>query len=75
MSSPMDSFPNNDLMQALQSAQSNPQAFEAFIKQSNPEGYNQALQLMQNNPNPKQLILSIAQQQGIPEPLLRMLGL
>lgn len=75
MSNPMDNFTNNSFMQALQSAQKNPQAFEEYIKQANPEGYQQALQLMQNNPDPRQLLLSMAQQQGIPEPLLKMLGL
>lgn len=44
MSNPMDSFTNNSFMQALQSAQKNPQAFEEYIKQANPEGYQQALQ-------------------------------
>ena len=83
MFNPMDNFGFNpapavnnqpDFQQILQQARQNPQAFENFIRQTNPQAYQQAMQIM-NSPNPQAIIKQMAQAKGINPNILAMFGI
>ena len=80
MSNPMDKIPfatapqQNDMMSVLRQAQHDPLAFEAQIKQMNPQGYERACQI-RNSSNPRQAILQLAQERGMNPNILKMFGL
>ena len=84
MANLMDSVPFNsvpscgentcDVMQQLQQIRQNPRAFEEHLKRTNPQAYQQALQI-RNSANPQAIIMQMAQQRGINPNLLRTLGL
>lgn len=59
--------------QVFHQARQNPVAFENFIRQTNPEGYNQALRI-RNSPNPKSLILEQAKMKGINPSLINLIS-
>ena len=84
MANLMDSTPFNsapscgentcDVVQQLQQIRQNPRAFEEHLKRTNPQAYQQALQI-RNSANPQAIIMQMAQQRGINPNLLRTLGL
>lgn len=55
-------------------AKQNPQQFEDYVKQTNPQAYNRALQI-RSSTNPQAIIMQMVQSGGINPNVLRMLGL
>lgn len=77
MSNPMDavSMQSVDGFENLvQQAKSNPKGFEDYIKRTNPQAYQQAIQI-RNSQNPKAIIMQMMQAKGINPGVLNMLGL
>ena len=82
MKSPMDNFqftqhvssPPN-LPQMFSQAKQNPQVFEEQFRKTNPQAYQQALQLRNCFVNPQQAVMQLAQQRGVDPNILRMLDL
>lgn len=79
MSNPMDkafgNIPNQQSIETLiQQIRQNPQAFEEHIRNSNPQAYQQALQI-RNSQNPQAIIMQMMQSRGINPNILRMLGI
>lgn len=62
--SPVSQNSSNNFMQLLQQARQNPQAFNDFVRQTNPQAYQQAMQIMQSG-NPQQVILQMLQSRGL----------
>lgn len=58
----------------IQQAKSNPKGFEDYIKRTNPQAYQQAMQI-RNSQNPKAIIMQMMQSKGINPNVLNMLGL
>ena len=58
----------------LQRARSNPQGFEDYMKRTNPQAYQMALEI-RNTQNPKSIIRQMIQSKGINPGVLNMLGL
>lgn len=65
---------SNDLANLTMQARQNPQAFEDYVRQTNPAAYQQAMSL-RSAPNFQQAVLQMAQSRGIPPNVLRMLGI
>lgn len=63
-----------DIVQQFNQIRQNPQAFEEYLKRTNPQAYQQAMQI-RNSANPKAIIANMAQQRGLNPNVLRMLGL
>lgn len=63
-----------DLQNIIQQARQNPQAFEDFVRQTNPQAYQQAMKL-RNSGNPRAAIMQMIQAKGLPMNILRMFGL
>lgn len=63
-----------DFQQMAQYAMQNPRAFEEQLRQTNPQAYQQAMQL-RNNFNPRDALAYIARARGINPNVLRMFGL
>lgn len=86
MPNPMDAFQFNqatctmapnipcDLMSMVQQARQNPRAFEEQFKRTNPQAYQQAMQIRQSG-NPRAYIMQMLQARGINPGILQMLGL
>ena len=84
MANLMDNIPYNpvqncsgngcDIVQQFNQIRQNPQAFEEHLKRTNPQAYQQAMQI-RNSANPKAIIANMAQQRGLNPNMLRMLGL
>lgn len=84
MANLMDSVPFNsapscgantcDVMQQLQQIRQNPRAFEEHLKKTNPQAYQQAMQI-RNSANPQATVMQMAQQRGVHPSILRTLGL
>ena len=87
MPNPMDAFQFNqsaactiapnvpcDLMSMVQQARQNPRAFEEQLKQTNPQAYQQAMQIRQSG-NPRAYIVKMLQARGVNPNILGMLGL
>lgn len=80
MNSPMDKFQFNSFnspqqdpfVTALQQARQNPKAFEENIRKTNPQAYQQAMQIRNSFANPQQAIMQMAQQKGINPNILKM---
>lgn len=51
--------------QVFKEARRNPQAFEEYVRQTNPEAYNRAMQLRNASNNPQALVMQMAQMKGI----------
>lgn len=62
--SPVSQNSSNNFMQLLQQARQNPQAFNDFVRQNNPQAYQQAMQIMQSG-NPQQVIVQMLQSRGL----------
>lgn len=62
--SPVSQNSSNNFMQLLQQARQNPQAFNDFVRQNNPQAYQQAMQIMQSG-NPQQVIIQMLQSRGL----------
>lgn len=71
---PMGPAASNDFQSVFQQARNNPRAFEEHIKRTNPQAYQLAMQL-RNNQFPQEVIFRLAQQRGIDPNILRMLNL
>lgn len=76
MSNPMDigmmqQMP--DFESLVRQAQQNPQAFENYLRQSNPQAYQQAMQI-RGCQNPRAVILQMAQNSGVNPNILKMFG-
>lgn len=67
-------FQGQNLTDIIQQARQNPQAFEAFVRQTNPQAYEQAMRL-RNTANPRALVTEMARSQGLAPNILRMFGL
>ena len=65
---------NDDIVQQINRIRQNPRAYEEYLKRTNPQAYNQIMQI-RNSPNPRQYILQMAQQRGLNPGILRMLGI
>ena len=52
----------------------NPAAFEEYIRTTNPQAYQMALQV-RNMPNPKAMVAQMAQARGVNPNILRMFGI
>lgn len=63
-----------DLQNIIQQARQNPRAFEDFVRQTNPQAFQQAMAL-RNSGNPKAAILQMLQAKGLPMNILSMFGL
>ena len=63
-----------DIVQQFNQIRQNPQAFEEHLKRTNPQAYQQAMQI-RNSANPRAIISQMAQQRGINPSMLHMLGL
>ena len=81
MNNPFDNFsatlvqPQQPDFQAMvQQARQNPQAFENFVRQTNPQAYQQALQL-RNSGNIQNVVMQMLQSRGINPNVFRMLGI
>ena len=77
----MNSTPYNGDMSNQQSIEmlinqikQNPQAFEEYIRKTNPQAYQMALQV-RNSSNPQSIIMQMMQSRGLNPNILRMLGL
>ena len=55
---------NYTIIQQFNNIRQNPQAFEEQLRRTNPQAYQMAMQI-RNAPNPKQLIVNMARQQGL----------
>ena len=66
--------PNPDLQTLIQQARQNPAAFEEQFKRTNPQAYQQAMQI-RNSANPQAVIRQMAQSRGVNPNILKMLGL
>lgn len=64
----------NGMFDMLQRARQNPQAFEQFVRQNNPQAYQRAMQI-RNSANPRALVTEMARAQGLAPNVLRMFGL
>lgn len=71
-------FVNNsipcDLQNIIQQARQDPRGFEERIRQTNPQAYQQALQI-RNMGNPRAAIMQMMQARGLNPSILRMFGL
>lgn len=65
----------NDVYSVVRQARQNPKAFEDYVKNNNPQAYQQALQIRNSVNNPQQFVMQMAQQRGINPNILRMLDL
>lgn len=88
MPNPMDSFQFNNAPQScvtvpgipgdlgvlIQQARQNPRAFEDMVRQTNPQAYQQAMQI-RNSGNPQQFIMQMLQSRGINPGILKMFGI
>lgn len=70
---PMNADPTLSLRQAYTQARQNPAAFEEQLKRTNPQAYQQALQI-RNSGNPQAAIIQMLQARGINPSILSMLG-
>ena len=66
--------PQNNVMNIIQQAKQNPRAFEEYVKQNNPQAYQQALQI-RGSANPQAIIRQMAQMKGVNPSILQMLGI
>ena len=66
--------PVQALQQALQQARQNPAAFEEQLRRTNPQAYQQAMQI-RNSGNPQAAIMQMLQARGINPNVLHMLGI
>ena len=64
----------NNLGQIVQLARQNPSAFEEYVRRTNPQAYQRALQL-RNTANPQALVTEMARAQGMAPNVLRLFGL
>ena len=77
MNNPMNMIPMqpvNGFENIIQQAKNNPRGFEDYIRQTNPQAYQQAMQI-RNSQNPKAIIMQMMQSKGINPNVLNMLGL
>lgn len=70
---PNTADPMLNLKQAYAQARQNPVAFEEQLKRTNPQAYQQALQI-RNSGNPQAVIMQMLQARGINPSILSMLG-
>lgn len=63
-----------DIVQQFNEIRQNPRAFEEHLKKTNPQAYQQAMQI-RNSANPQAIIMQMAQQRGVHPSILRTLGL
>lgn len=73
-SSAPHNVPTQDLNTLIQQAKQNPKAFEDYVRQNNPQAYQQALQI-RNSANPQAMIMQMAKQKNVNPNILRMLGI
>ena len=66
--------PTQDFNTLIQQAKQNPKALEDYVRQNNPQAYQQALQI-RNSANPQAIIMQMARQKNINPNVLRMLGI
>ena len=64
----------NNLGNILQMARQNPQGFADFVRQTNPQAYQQAMQI-RNMANPQAIVRNLANSHGLAPNVLRMFGL
>ena len=62
--SPVSQNSSNNFMQLLQQARQNPQAFNDYVRQTNPQAYQQAIQIAQSG-NPQQVVIQMLQSRGL----------
>lgn len=63
-----------DLQNIIQQARQNPQAFENYVRQTNPQAYQQAM-MLRNSGNPRAAIMQMLRAKGLPMNILGMFGL
>lgn len=61
-----------NIFDVFSQAKQNPRAFEEHVRRTNPQAYQQALQLRNSIANPQQAVMQLAQQKGINPNILRM---
>ena len=64
----------DNFQQSLEWARQNPVAFEEHIRATNPQAYQQALQI-RNSANPRAIVAQMARSRGLNPNILRMFGL
>lgn len=83
MLNPMDSASYNNVMspnapqnieQLVQQIKQNPQAFEEYVRNNNPQAYQMALNI-RNAQNPQAIIMQMLQTKGINPNILSMFGI
>ena len=63
-----------DIVQQFNEIRKNPRAFEERLRHTNPQAYQQAMQI-RNSANPKAIVMNMAQQRGINPNVMQALGL
>lgn len=62
------------LSNLVQMARQNPQGFAEFVRQTNPQAYQQAMQV-RNMANPQAVVREMARSRGLAPNILQMFGL
>lgn len=66
--------PSQNIEELVNQIRQNPSAFEDYVRNTNPQAYQMALQL-RNSPNPQAMVMQMAQAKGLNPNILRMFGL
>ena len=66
--------PNDSVYDLLNRAKQNPREFEDYVRRTNPQAYQRALQI-RGSTNPQAVIMQMTQSAGLNPNVLRMLGL
>ena len=64
--------PQPNMFDMHSQARQNPKAFEEHVRRTNPQAYQQALQIRNSIANPQQAVMQLAQQKGINPNILKM---
>lgn len=66
---------STNIFDIAQQARQNPKAFEDHVRRTNPQAYQRALQIRNSVNNPQQVVMQMAQQQGLNQNVLKMFDL
>ena len=71
---PNGSVSNEQMAQFISQMKQNPAQLEAYLKQSNPQAYQRALQI-RNAPNARAIVMEMARTSNINPAILQLLGI
>ena len=84
---PMDKFPfqqnhqtqnvvpQSNIFDIANRAKQNPREFEEYVRMNNPQAYQMACQIRNSVMNPQEVVLQMAQRQGINPNIIKMFNL